>query len=119
MNILILGDVFGPPGMKAVTEKLPSLIKVGSWNSQGTPSWKVVTVIPIIWNPIIARNIPIPAEIAIFKARGMELTIHSRTGNTLSRRKIMPDKKTIPRAVCQLCPIWPTTVYVKKAFNFL
>ena len=27
MNILILGDVFGPPGMKAVTEKLPSLIK--------------------------------------------------------------------------------------------
>ena len=27
MNILILGDVFGPPGMKAVKEKLPSLIK--------------------------------------------------------------------------------------------
>ncbi len=27
MNILILGDVFGPPGMKAVTEKLPGLIK--------------------------------------------------------------------------------------------
>ena len=27
MNILILGDVFGPPGMKAVTQKLPSLIK--------------------------------------------------------------------------------------------
>ena len=27
MNILILGDVFGPPGMKVVTEKLPSLIK--------------------------------------------------------------------------------------------
>ena len=27
MNILILGDVFGPPGMKAITQKLPSLIK--------------------------------------------------------------------------------------------
>ena len=27
MNILILGDVFGPPGMKAVKEKLPGLIK--------------------------------------------------------------------------------------------
>ena len=27
MNILILGDVFGPPGMKAITEKLPGLIK--------------------------------------------------------------------------------------------
>ena len=27
MNILILGDVFGPPGMKIVTEKLPELIK--------------------------------------------------------------------------------------------
>jgi len=27
MNILILGDVFGPPGAKAITEKLPSLIK--------------------------------------------------------------------------------------------
>ena len=27
MNILILGDVFGPPGAKAIKEKLPSLIK--------------------------------------------------------------------------------------------
>ena len=26
MNILILGDVFGPPGMKVVTEKLPDII---------------------------------------------------------------------------------------------
>jgi len=27
MNILILGDVFGPPGMKSVTQKLPGLIE--------------------------------------------------------------------------------------------
>ncbi len=27
MNILILGDVFGPPGRKAISEKLPDLIK--------------------------------------------------------------------------------------------
>ena len=27
MNILILGDVFGPPGMKAITQRLPALIK--------------------------------------------------------------------------------------------
>tara|TARA_B100000579_G_scaffold284179_1_gene235519 strand:+ start:277 stop:1086 length:810 start_codon:yes stop_codon:yes gene_type:complete len=27
MNILILGDVFGPPGMKAIKEKLPGIIK--------------------------------------------------------------------------------------------
>ena len=25
MNILILGDVFGPPGMRAIKEKLPTL----------------------------------------------------------------------------------------------
>ena len=27
MNILVLGDVVGPSGVKAVTEKLPGLIK--------------------------------------------------------------------------------------------
>ena len=27
MNILILGDIFGPPGVKAVTHKLPKIIK--------------------------------------------------------------------------------------------
>ena len=27
MNILLLGDIFGPSGRKAVNEKLPNLIK--------------------------------------------------------------------------------------------
>ena len=28
MNILVLGDIFGPSGIKAVTEKLPEIIKI-------------------------------------------------------------------------------------------
>ena len=27
MNILVLGDVFGPPGVDAIKKKLPSIIK--------------------------------------------------------------------------------------------
>ena len=78
--------------------KLPSLIKVGSWNSHGTPSWNVVTVIPIIWNPIIARNIPIPAPIPSFKLFGIELMIHALKGVIEAITNNTPATSTAPNA---------------------
>jgi len=44
---------------------------------------------------------PIPADIAILNALRMAFTIHSRSGSTLKTKKINPERKTTPRAVCQ------------------
>jgi hypothetical protein len=43
-----------------------------------------------------------PAEIAIFSERGIELTTHSRTGSSDRITNSTPDRNTAPSATCHV-----------------
>ena len=77
----------------------PRVIRVAGWS----------TTTPAFLSAMIARNRPMPAEIAILRPRGMALMIHSRTGRTLRMMNRMPERKTAPSATCQLWPMPSTT----------
>ena len=63
------------------------------------------------------RKNPIPAAIAIFCERGIELMIHSRTGSTLRITNSTPETNTAARAISQLTPMPLTTTKEKKALS--
>ena len=74
-------------------------------------------MIPLLLRPINPINSPIPAPIEIRKLDGILSNIQRRRGVTLITKKRTPAIKTALRATCQLYPISPTTVYVKKALR--
>ena len=49
---------------------------------------------------MMARNKPMPADVASLSDRGNALTTHSRTGSTDSAMKQTPETNTAPSAVC-------------------
>ena len=72
---------------------------------------------------MIARNMPIPAPVAIFKSVGIELIINvlqppitGICGIDIARNS-MPSTNTAARATCQDIPMPRTTANVKYAFN--
>ena len=69
--------------------KLPNFIRVGLSS---------LTDKPIIWKPITARNIPIPAPIPSFKLLGIEFMIHARNGVTDAITNNTPATNTAPSA---------------------
>ena len=78
---------------------------------------------PISRRPMIARNMPIPAPVAIFRSVGIELIIIDLqppitgiAGNDIARNS-MPSTNTAARATCQDMPIPRTTANVKYAFS--
>ncbi len=75
------------------------------------------TTTPALFNPIRARNMPIPAAIALRNECGMPSTSQRRIPVTVRNRKIMPEMKTAPSACCHEKPIAPTTVKAKKALR--
>ena len=62
----------------------------------------LATIIPEFCKAIIARNKPIPTEIAYLSERGILLIIHLRVLNTLNNTNKIPDQKIHPKAICQL-----------------
>ena len=48
MNILVLGDVFGPAGVQAIKERLPKIIK-DKFPSQNPPSIFCERVVNCLW----------------------------------------------------------------------
>ena len=62
----------------------------------------LATTMPAFLTAIKPRNMPMPAEIPNFKFFGIALISHSRTGKRLNMIKIIPERKTAPRAVCQV-----------------
>ena len=77
----------------------PMVTSVAGWS----------TMMPAFFRAMMPRNSPMPAEIAIFRPLGMALMIHSRTGRIERITKRMPERKTAPRATCQLWPMPSTT----------
>ena len=74
---------------------------------------------PISLRPIIARNIPIPAPVAIFRSLGIALIIlvlQPTCGREIIM-KITPSTRTAANATSHAIPIPITTVNTKYAFN--
>ncbi len=61
-----------------------------------TRAVSLLTIIPIFFSAIIAKNIPIPAKMAYFMERGMVSINHFRALNKLSKINKTPDHKTQP-----------------------
>ena len=74
---------------------------------------------PISLSPIMARNAPIPAPVAIFRSLGIALIILvlQPTCGIEMTRKIIPSMKTAARATCQSIPMPSTTAKVKYALS--
>ena len=53
---------------------------------------------PIIWNPIIAKNNPIPAPIPSFKLFGIELINQALIGVSEIIKNTIPATNTAPKA---------------------
>ena len=66
-------------------------------------------MMPALARAMTPRNTPMPAEMASFRARGTDSTIHRRTRTTLSTTKMTPDTNTAPSATSHGCPIPSTT----------
>ena len=77
----------------------------------------LATIIPPLLRPIKPTNKPTPAPIAMRILRGILSIIQRRKRVTLIMTNSTPAIKTAPNATCQLYPISPTTVKVKKALR--
>ena len=77
----------------------PSVTSVAGW----------ATTMPAFFSAMMPRNRPMPAEIAIFRLRGMALMTHSRTGRMVRMMNSTPDRNTAPSATCHVCPMPSTT----------
>lgn len=71
------------------------------------------TTRPASFSPTKAMNRPMPAATAENSGRGMASKISRRAPARVSTRKIRPETKTQPSAVCQGRPRPLTTVKVK------
>ena len=67
------------------------------------------TTIPAFFNPIIARNNPIPAPIPNFKDLGIALIKYALNGDMLIIKNKIPEQKTAANACCHVNPIPKTT----------
>lgn len=74
------------------------------------------TITPAPCNPMNARKNPIPAPIASFKSKGMELRIAVLSPDTVIIKNIMLAKNTADNAACHELPIEIMIVYVNNAF---
>jgi hypothetical protein len=70
--------------------RLPKVTKVAG----------LAAIRPAFLSPMIARNRPMPAEIASFCERGIALMIHSRNLNRLTSTISRPEMNTAPSAAC-------------------
>jgi hypothetical protein len=68
------------------------------------------TMMPELRRPMKAMKRPMPPATAEWSWWGMALSNFWRTPPKVSRRKMMPERKTAPRAVCQGMPMPLTTV---------
>ena len=55
------------------------------------------TMMPVLNNPMMAMKNPIPADIAIFREAGMELTMLFLRPVTVTTKKIRPERNTTIR----------------------
>ncbi len=103
-----------------VTTKPNRVRRISFCIKSGLRATKVASdpmMICAFFRPIKAINKPIPAETACFMPAGITLMIVSRMRVAVKSRKITPEMKTAPSAVCHGTPMPCTTVYVKYAFN--
>ena len=75
------------------------------------------TTIPICFRPINAINAPIPALMARRKSLGTLSIIHTRKRVKERAKKITPERKTTPSAVCHGICIPSTKPKVKYALS--
>ena len=57
---------------------------------------------PAVFSAMMARNIPMPAAMALRMDRGIPSISQRRTPVSVSKRKITPEMNTAPSACCQL-----------------
>ena len=89
----------------ATMTKKPSTASTGPGWCRSPSVTKVAgcaAIRPAFFRPMMARNRPMPAEMANLSERGMALTMASRSLNRLTRMNRQPEMNTAPSAICQV-----------------